>query len=88
MSDETKDPGAELVAAAADLKEAITDAKAKLLLSLQQALKVGYHMREAQRNYWTAKTGKQALLIEAKTLEAAFDRRCAELKTMGVDFNQ
>jgi hypothetical protein len=37
---------------------------------------------------FAAKTGKQALLIEAKRLEAAFDRRLAELKSQGVDFNE
>jgi hypothetical protein len=78
--------GKDLVEAAAELKEAIADAKAKLLLALQQAVKVGYHMRQAQKAYFAAKTGKQELLIESKRLEGAFDRRCAELKTMGVDF--
>jgi hypothetical protein len=75
----------EIVEAAAEMKEAVTDAKAKLLLALEATVKVGYHMRQAQKNYFAAKTGKQELLIESKRLEAAFDMRCAELKQMGVD---
>ena len=82
------DPTERLVQAAVDLKESITDAKAKLLLALEAALHVGYHMRRAQKNYYAAKTGKQTLLIEAKRLEAAFDRRLAELKSQGMKFNE
>jgi hypothetical protein len=77
-----------ILEAAADLKEAITNAKAKLLLKLEAALTVGYYMRRAQKNYYAAKTGKQALLIEAKRLEGAFDQRLAELRALGVDFHE
>jgi hypothetical protein len=52
-----KDPTEKLVQAAVELKESITDAKAKLLLALEAA-------------------------------RAAFDRRLAELKSQGVDFNE
>lgn len=77
-----------ILEATGKLHEAITDAKAKLLLSLEAALKVGYHMRQAQKSYYAAKTGKQELLIEAKRLEAAFDRRLAELQSEGIGFNK
>jgi hypothetical protein len=77
----------EIMAAAAEIKETITDTKAKLLSALEGAVKVGYHMRQAQKAYFAAKTGKQDLLIESKRLEAAFDMRCAELKQMGVKFD-
>ena len=88
-TNESADSSAEkILEAAAGLKEAITDAKAKLLLALEGAVKVGYHMRQAQKSYYAAKTGKQELLIEAKRLEAAFDRRLAELKALGVEFNK
>jgi len=88
-TNESADNSAEkILEAAAGLKEAITDAKAKLLLSLDAALKVGYHMRQAQQAYYAAHIGRQPLLIEAKRLEGALDRRLAEVKTMGVDFNE
>jgi hypothetical protein len=45
-------------------------------------------MRRAQKAYFAAKTGKQQLLIESKTLETAFDRRLAELKSQGVEFKE
>ena len=77
-----------ILEAAADLHEAITDAKAKLLLSLEAALKVGYHMRRAQKNYFATRTERRAMLIESKRLEAAFDRRLAELKAQGVDLDE
>lgn len=90
-----KDPSETILEAAADLKEAITDAKAKLLLSLEAAVKVGYRMRWAQKNYYSARarspwamavgTGIQGLLIEAKRLEAEFDHRLAELKIQGAE---
>jgi len=82
------DSAEKILEAAADLKEAIIEAKAKLLLSLEDALNVGYRMRQAQKNYYAARTGKQELLIVAKGLEAAFDRRLAELAAMGVNFNE
>ena len=68
--------------------EAITNAKAKLILALEAAIKVGYYMRQAQKNYFAAKTGKQDLLIESKRLEQAFDRRLGELRGLGVDFSK
>jgi len=77
-----------LAAAAAELKDTITDAKAKLLLKLEAALIVGYQMRKAQNTYWRAKTGKKELLIDAKRIENAFDLRCAELIREGVDLNR
>ena len=76
----------EIMEAAAELKQLITDHKAGFLLSLEAALLVGYHMRRAQKNYYAAKTGKQELLIEAKRLENAFDLRLAELKSQGMEF--
>jgi hypothetical protein len=83
-----KDPAEKILEAAGELKEAITDAKAKLLLSLESALKVGYHMRQAQKAYFKAKQGKQELLIESKRLEAAFDQRLAELQRQGMKFHE
>ena len=77
-----------ILAAALELHEAITDTKAKLLMSMEAALKVGYHMRAAQRAYYSARTGKQQLLIEAKRLESAFDRRLAEIRAEGVDIEK
>lgn len=76
-----------ILEAAGKLHEAITDIKAKLLLSLELALKVGYHMRQAQKNYFATKTERRAMLIEAKRLELAFDRRLAELRAQGVELN-
>ncbi len=76
----------EFAKATGDLKEALTDAKAKMLLELEATVQVGYHMRVAQKRYWSAKIGKHELLIEAKTLEAAFDMRVAGLKELGVSF--
>ncbi|MDZ4347825.1 MAG: hypothetical protein U1E51_35910 [Candidatus Binatia bacterium] len=77
-----------LLQAAVDLKDSITDAKANLLLSLGGAIKVGFNRRQAQKDYYAAKAVKQALLIEAKRLEVAFDRRLAELKAQGVEFEK
>jgi hypothetical protein len=45
-------------------------------------------MRQVQKAYYAARTGKQALLIEAKRLEAAFDQRLAELKAECVEFEK
>ena len=82
------DSAEKILEAAAGLKDIITDAKAKLLLALEAAAKVGYHMRQVQRSYFTAKTGKHDLLVESKRLEAAFDRRLSELRELGVDFTK
>jgi hypothetical protein len=80
-----KDSSEKILDAAAELKEAITDAKAKLLLELESTIKVGYQMRQAQKEYYSAKQGKQSLLVAAKRLEAAFDMRLADLRLLGVD---
>ena len=77
-----------LAIAAVELKDTITDAKAKLLLKLEAALIVGYQMRKAQNTYWRAKTGKKELLIDAKRLENAFDLRCAGLMREGIDLDK
>jgi hypothetical protein len=84
MSDDAQ----KLVMAAGELKDAVTDAKAKLLLKQEAALKVGYAMRRAQNAYWRAKTNKKEMLIDAKRLESAFDLRCAELIREGVELNK
>jgi hypothetical protein len=44
-----KDPTEKILQAAGELKEAITDAKAKLLLSLEAAVKVGYQCAGRRR---------------------------------------
>jgi hypothetical protein len=85
--DEPKDPAENVLQAVGELKEAITDAKAKLLLQMEAALKVGYEMRKAQNAYFRAKTGKHDLLLESKRLEGAFDMRISELKKMGMEFD-
>lgn len=84
----TSDSPENILQAAGKLHEAITDAKTKLLFALEGAVQVGYHMRQAQKNYFVAKTGKHELLIESKRLEQAFDRRLAELRDLGVDFSK
>jgi hypothetical protein len=85
--DESKDPAEKILQAAGELKEAITDAKAKLLLQMEAALKVGYEMRKAQNAYFRAKTRKRDLLLESKRLEGAFDLRLADLKRQGLNFD-
>jgi hypothetical protein len=85
--DESKDPAEKLLKATGELKDAITDAKAKLLLQMEAALKVGYEMRRAQNAYFRAKIGKQELLLESKRLESAFDMRLADLKRQGLNFD-
>jgi hypothetical protein len=85
--DESKDPAEKILQAAGELKEAITDAKAKLILQMEAALKVGYEMRRAQNAYFRAKTGRHDLLLDSKRLEGAFDLRLADLKIQGLNFD-
>jgi hypothetical protein len=84
----TSDSAEDILKAAGKVHETITDAKAKLLLALETTGKVGYHMRQVQKSYFNAKTGKHDLLVESKRLEAAFGRRLTELRELGMEFQK